>query len=113
MNDDDEEDVKLEDNENVTFNADRSVTLTLEVPIEWGSDTTVTELRFRRGKASDMQKAKGKDKVDESIAIIARLTGQTPKLIGELDFADFMIANEIVKFFTKSSRKTGRNGSES
>lgn len=110
---DKEEDINIEEYENVTINPDKSVTLTLETPISWGSDTNITALHFRRGKAADLQKAKAKDKVEESIAIISRLTGQTPAAIAELDLADFMTANEIIKFFTARSRKTGNSGSGS
>lgn len=100
------------DNPDVSLNGDGTITLQLFVPVQWGQNEVIEELVFRRPKVKDLKAAQRKDKMEESIHIIARVTGRTPVEIEELDIADITTAGEIIEFFTMRSRLTGGSGSE-
>ena len=83
----------------------------LRYPIVHGSET-IHELAFRRPKLKDL---KGCDLAnlngDVIIALLSRLSGQPPSVIGELDAADMEAAGGVIEGFFAPSPATGASGS--
>lgn len=85
-----------------TVNADGTIHLPLFEPIMAGADK-ILSLTFKKGKARDLTATDGiKGEVAKAIALIAQLTGQPQMAIGDMGFADFQNASDIVgSFFPK------------
>lgn len=74
-------------------------TVTLEYPFTFDG-AEVTELHLRRPKMRDMKRAqKHKDELEKTVAMIADLAEVSPKLIDELDTADFTELSKLVAGF--------------
>ncbi|WP_112122442.1 phage tail assembly protein [Haemophilus influenzae] len=71
--------------------------LTLNYPIQEGQGNTLTELKIRRPKVKDLRKMKGATEVEQSINILAIVTGLVPEDIDELDMSDFQRAAKVIE----------------
>ncbi|MDH2927355.1 phage tail assembly protein [Lonepinella koalarum] len=80
------------------------IIIKLDYPIINGQGEEVTELHIRRAKAKDIRKMTGKTEAEQSISLLAQLTGLVPEDIDELDIADFTkAATEVQKMTGKSA----------
>lgn len=87
-----------------------AATLQLQYPITFKSGESITELRFRRVKMKDMKNLP-KDDVSSAVMLVARLTGEPPSTIDELDAMDMDKAKEILQDFLPKSPETGEQSS--
>ena len=71
--------------------------LTLNYPIQDGQGNTLTKLTIRRPKVNDLRKMKGATEVEQSINILAMVTGLVPEDIDELDMSDFQRAAKVIE----------------
>ena len=71
--------------------------LTLNYPIQDGQGNTLTELKIRRPKVRDLRKMTGKTEAEQSINILAMVTGLVPEDIDELDMSDFQRAAKVIE----------------
>lgn len=71
--------------------------LTLNYPIQDGQGKTLTELTIRRPKVKDLRKMNGATEVEQSINILAIVTGLVPEDIDELDMSDFQRAAKVIE----------------
>lgn len=76
-------------------------TVKLDYPIKDGHGNEITELKIRRAKAKDIRKIKGTTDSEQSISLLAILTGLMPDDIDELDIADFTRAAQEVEKMQK------------
>ncbi|NNI07731.1 phage tail assembly protein [Pasteurella multocida] len=76
-------------------------TVKLDYPIKDGHGNEITELKIRRAKAKDIRKIKGTTDSEQSISLLAILTGLMPEDIDELDIADFTRAAQEVEKMQK------------
>lgn len=72
-------------------------TVKLDYPIKDGQGNEITELKIRRAKAKDIRKMRGSTDTEQSISLLAMLTGLVPEDIDELDVADFVKAAKEVE----------------
>lgn len=77
------------------------VILTLDFPIQDGQGNTLTELKIRRPKVKDIRKMTGNTDAEQSISLLAIVTGLVPEDLEELDIADFKRAAEVVEKMQK------------
>ncbi len=74
-------------------------TITLQYPVTVDGEE-ITELHIRRPKMADMKRGqKHKDDLEKSIHLIADLAEVTPKVVEELDTADFAAVSAKVGEF--------------
>lgn len=78
-----------------------SVVLKLEHPITDGQGNNITELTIRRPKVKDMRKMRGDNDLEQSIILIAIVTGLVPEDLDELDIVDVKRASEILEKMQK------------
>ncbi|NBI42053.1 phage tail assembly protein [Histophilus somni] len=78
-----------------------SVVLKLEHPITDGQGNNITELTIRRPKVKDMRKMRGDNDLEQSISLIAIVTGLVPEDLDELDIVDVKRASEILEKMQK------------
>lgn len=76
-------------------------TLALDFPIQDGQGNTITELKIRRPKVKDIRKMTGNTDAEQSISLLAIVTGLVPEDIDELDMADFQRAAQIIEKMQK------------
>lgn len=76
-------------------------TIKLDYPIKNGQGVEVTELNIRRAKAKDIRKMRGTTDTEQSISLLATLTGLVPEDIDELDISDFAKAAKAVEKMQK------------
>lgn len=72
-------------------------TVKLDYPIKDGQGNEIKELKIRRAKAKDIRKMRGSTEAEQSISLLAMLTGLVPEDIDELDVADFTKAAKVVE----------------
>lgn len=75
--------------------------LALDFPIQDGQGNTITELKIRRPKVKDIRKMTGNTDAEQSISLLAIVTGLVPEDLEELDIADFKRAAEVVEKMQK------------
>jgi hypothetical protein len=83
---------------------------TLEYPIQWGKDETITEIEInRRLKAKDLKglPASSAIKMEHMIQLISRITAKPSALIEELDTNDLFVLTEVVMSFLPAGPETG------
>lgn len=68
-------------------------TIKLAYPIKDGHGNEVTELKIRRAKAKDMRKMRGETEMEQTLGLLATLTGLVPEDIDELDASDLIKAS--------------------
>ncbi|KGQ56569.1 Uncharacterised protein [Gallibacterium anatis] len=73
----------------------------LDYPIRDGESKEITELHIRRAKAKDIRKLRSTTEVEQSIELLAALTGLVPEDIDELDVADFTKASVVIEKMLK------------
>lgn len=88
------------------------VVITLKVPIKFGSED-IKELKIRPAKAKDFRDMPLSPKVGDLLNVTAKLTGQPPSVIDELDPIDFMEVAAVVGNFMGSGPLAGGPKSES
>jgi hypothetical protein len=81
------------------------VVLVLSEPITVGK-RVVEELRFRTIKAKDLQ-GLPENNIDKTLVIVARLSGETSHVVGELSMVDLAEVSEIVAGFMPAGLTTG------
>lgn len=81
-------------------------TVKLDYPIKDGQGNEVTELNIRRAKARDVRKMQGNTETEQSISLLATVTGLVPEDIDELDVSDFVRASQVIEKMLKG--KSGR-----
>lgn len=89
----------------VSTNDDRSVTILLETPVQWGSDL-VSELRVRRPRGKDMRAMRDQS-ADGALKFAGRLTEHPDKFIDELDVSDVARLLDVVTGFLPESLRAG------
>ncbi|TEW23659.1 phage tail assembly protein, partial [Histophilus somni] len=72
-----------------------------EHPITDGQGNNITELTIRRPKVKDMRKMRGDNDLEQSISLIAIVTGLVPEDLDELDIVDVKRASEILEKMQK------------
>ena len=77
------------------------VIVALDFPIQDGEGKTITELKIRRPKVKDIRKMTGNTDAEQSISLLAIVTGLVPEDLEELDIADFKRAAEVVEKMQK------------
>ncbi|MGX2951454.1 phage tail assembly protein [Ursidibacter sp. B-7004-1] len=78
-----------------------NVVLKLEHPITDGQGNPITELTIRRPKVKDMRKMRGSNDFEQTISLIAIVTGLVPEDLDELDIVDVKRASGIVEKMQK------------
>lgn len=78
----------------------QSVTHQLLIPITFEGKEH-TEITLRRPKTKDLQAIDKKEGVEQTIAMIARLSGWPHEAISELDINDLSSIGEILESFIK------------
>lgn len=68
-------------------------TLTLNYPIQDGQGNIITTLNIRRAKAKDMRAVRGTSELEQTLGLLATLTGLVPEDIDELDASDLIRAS--------------------
>ncbi|WP_032092053.1 MULTISPECIES: phage tail assembly protein [Pasteurellaceae] len=81
------------------------VIVALDFPIQDGEGNPITELKIRRPKVKDIRKMTGKTDAEQSISLLAILTGLVPEDLDALDIADFKRAAEVVEKMQKGKLK--------
>lgn len=76
-------------------------TIPLDYPIKDGQGNEIHELKIRRAKAKDVRRMKGATETEQSISLLAILTGLVPEDLDELDIADFIKAAKVVEKMQK------------
>lgn len=87
-------------------NADGSVTLRLQYPVEYGTET-ITELTMRRPLGAGMRAAKDKEGNIDSMILAAKSAGVADPLVDRMDMADVGRMLEVVSSFLLSGPPTG------
>ncbi|OOF88061.1 phage tail protein [Rodentibacter ratti] len=77
------------------------VIVALDFPITNGEGKQITELNIRRPKVKDIRKMTGNTDVEQSISLLAIVTGLVPEDLEALDIADFKRAAEVVEKMQK------------
>ena len=77
------------------------VIVALDFPIQDGEGNSITELKIRRPKVKDIRKMTGNTDAEQSISLLAIVTGLVPEDLEELDIADFKRAAEVVEKMQK------------
>lgn len=72
-------------------------TIKLDYPIKDGHGNEVTELKIRRAKARDVRKMKGATDIEQTLSLLALLTGLVPEDLDELDVADMKKAAAVIE----------------
>lgn len=75
-----------------------SVTIKLEYPIEWGSET-ITEIVLRRPKTKHIKHLGAKSTMSEVLLIAAKCSGIAPAMLGEFDAKDGIKIAETIQDF--------------
>ncbi len=89
-------------------NADRSVTVPLDFPIEWGEEGLVTEIILKRLKGKHI-KSMGKDAImGDMFKMAGKVCGYSPAFFDEMDATDCMKVTEVIGDFLEGGQKTGR-----
>lgn len=70
-------------------------------PIKDGQGNLITELSIRQGKVKDLRKMRGATEAEQSISLLAILTGLVPEDIDELSIFDFTAAATEIEKMTK------------
>lgn len=83
------------------------VTIRLFYPIKFGSDV-IEDLVFRRPKGKDMRDVPSKVAVGDMMKLAARLCGQPPSVMDELEMPDFNRVTEVVGNFLAAGQETGK-----
>lgn len=86
------------------------VELELFFPVKIGNSENaeiVSKLKFRRPKGKDMRDVPAKPTIGDLMKLAARLCGQPPFVIDNLEIPDFNRVNEVVGDFLDDGRKTG------
>lgn len=88
-------------------NADGSVTVTLDYPIQ-SMGETVSKITLPRPKGAQLRAMDTvKGNVSQMLALIAKLAGLEPSAADRIDMADFTVLSEVIEGFSKGSRATG------
>lgn len=80
---------------------DGSETITLDFPITDGQGNTLTTLTIRRPKVKDFRQMRGATETEQSLNLLATLTGLVPEDLDLLDAVDFLKATKIVERMQK------------
>lgn len=72
-------------------------TIKLDYPIKDGHGNEVAELKVRRAKAKDIRKMKGATDIEQTLSLLAVLTGLVPEDLDELDVADMKKAAAVIE----------------
>ncbi|HDR1425011.1 phage tail assembly protein [Pasteurella multocida] len=72
-------------------------TVKLDYPIKDGQGNEIAELKIRRAKAKDVRKMRGETDIDQTLSLLAILTGLVPEDLDELDVADMKKATAVIE----------------
>ncbi|HDR1428754.1 phage tail assembly protein [Pasteurella multocida] len=76
-------------------------TVKLDYPIKDGQGNEIAELKIRRAKAKDIRKMRGETDIEQTLSLLAILTGLVPEDLDELDVADMKKASAIIEKMQK------------
>ncbi|HHW7447596.1 phage tail assembly protein [Pasteurella multocida subsp. multocida] len=76
-------------------------TVKLDYPIKDGQGNEIAELKIRRAKAKDIRKMRGETDIEQTLSLLAILTGLVPEDLDELDVADIKKASAIIEKMQK------------
>ncbi len=76
-------------------------TVKLDYPIKDGQGNEIAELKIRRAKAKDIRKMRGETDIEQTLSLLAILTGLVPEDLDELDVADMQKASAIIEKMQK------------
>jgi uncharacterized NAD-dependent epimerase/dehydratase family protein len=89
----------------------KEISIPLSVPIEHGSET-IAELVLQRPKAKHFRGMPVENQtMDDMFTLIAKLSGQPPSVIDELDTADLEEVSKRLEGFMPRGRGTGKTRS--
>jgi hypothetical protein len=95
-----------------THDDEGRVVLELEHPVEDKSGLVVSELRFKRPRAVDLEAMdEVKGEVAKGIRLVSALACQPLSVVRSLDGEDFIRAQEVVSSFLGKSQATGDRSS--
>ena len=107
-------DVKVKEHVEVDFeefepkkNADGTVTVKLEYPVEFG-DEKITHFTFKRPKAKHMMNLTSDPKFGELIQLAGKIAGYPQSVMKELDGADVATIAGVVGDFLEHGQRTGK-----
>jgi hypothetical protein len=84
-----------------------AATIELEYPIEF-ADEEITTIQLRRATGKDLKMAmKGKNDVEDALALAARLSGQLPAVFDLMDAADVTAVLDEVGKLSLRGQATG------
>ncbi|ANJ91342.1 phage tail protein [Pasteurella multocida] len=72
-------------------------TVKLDYPIKDGQGNEIAELKIRRAKAKDVRKMRGETDIEQTLSLLAILTGLVPEDLDELDVADMKKATAVIE----------------
>jgi len=88
------------------------IIIKLETPINFGSEK-ITELRLRKPIAKDFRDMPLEPNVGDLLDVTAKLSGQAPSVIDQLDSIDLTEVLTVVGKFMRRGQPTGEATSDS
>lgn len=88
------------------------IIIKLQTPINFGSDK-ITELKIRKPFAKDFRDMPLEPKMGDLLDVTAKLSGQAPSVIDQLDPTDLMEVMAVVGKFMRRGQPTGEVTSDS
>lgn len=85
------------------------VTIKLQKPVHHGSET-ISELVVQRPKAKHLRMLPAQPKTGDVLDLAAKLCGQPPSVIDELEMEDTSALLEVVGNFMEPGQKIGNKG---
>lgn len=92
----------------ITYNADRTATVLLSIPIPANGED-VDRLTLRRPTAGDLEATDGLGDVAKANKLIERLAGIPRSSVLKIDAGDYSAIGEVISHFLERSRRTGAN----
>lgn len=85
-----------------------AVTYTLKYPIEFGSET-ITELKFSRPKGKHLKQIGQNITLGDIMIIASKISGVSPRVLDELDAADYQSVAGIISDFLDNGPENGES----
>lgn len=90
-------------------NEDGSVTVKLFMPIQYGKEELITEIRLIRPKAKHLKNIRLKDMgFGDIMNLLSKLSGHAPSVLDELDMVDFNQLGGVIEGFLDNSGTSGK-----
>lgn len=87
--------------------SNKAATIELEYPIEFAGDE-ITTIELRRATGKDLKLSmKGKNNMEDALALASRLSGQMPAVFDLMDMADLTAVLDEVGKLSQRGQATG------